>query len=244
MNTEEYETMFGVENRHWWYVGLRQMIARAWRRHVFGDVSALRVLDVGCGTGANLETVWAGEAAGIDISPEAISFCRRRGLVKTAIASALALPFDANCFDAVLSTDVLEHEFIADKRGALMEMGRVLNPGGLLFVNVPAYQWLLSSHDAATRQDRRFSRGELARLLRSADFDPIDMTYWNTILFPVAAAVRIWRKKHPPEGSDLANPTGWLANGICGSLLNLERMLLKAGPLPYGLSLFAVARRT
>lgn len=243
MRIEEYETMFRVEDGHWWYVGLRRILEAFWFRHV--SAKRPRVLDAGCGTGANLVALerWA-RPAGIDLSPHALRFCRQRGLTRTATASTTALPFPSACFDVVLSMDVLQHQAIADTSAALGEIGRVLRPDGVLLINLPAYQWLHSSHDVAVYQDRRFTRGELITILVSNGFEPLETTYWNTLLFPPAATVRLWRKLRPPDFSDLATAPGPVTNRVCGTLLGLERRLIQVVPLPFGLSVFAAARKT
>ncbi|HEO70665.1 MAG TPA: class I SAM-dependent methyltransferase, partial [Candidatus Hydrogenedentes bacterium] len=181
MQAEEYAMMFEVEDTHWWYRGLRAMIAAQWHR--CAPPGRLLVLDAGCGTGANLEAVReSARGAGIDVSRDAVRFCRQRDMKTTAVASTLCLPFAAKRFDVVLSMDVIQHRRVPVPGVALSEMHRVLKPGGLLFVNVPAYQWLHSSHDVAVEQDKRFRRGELIELLGAAGFVPLYATYWNTLL--------------------------------------------------------------
>ncbi len=59
----------------------------------------------------------------------------RAGSFALAAASALRLPFPDACFDKLICSEVLEH--IADYRGALREIERVLRPGGLLCASVP-----------------------------------------------------------------------------------------------------------
>lgn len=235
--------MFRVEDHHWWYAGLRAMLRQFWQRHV--TAAGPRVLDAGCGTGANLLEAgrWA-TALGIDLSPDAVRFCRKRGLTRTAVGSTEQLPFPDDHFDVVLSMDVVQHQAIRDKMAPLYEIHRVLRPGGLLLINLPAYQWLHSSHDVAVHQDRRFTKRELLRMLRAAGFQPVRATYWNAFLFTPAAVVRLWRKLHPPEQSDLVKTPGPLVRALFRVLLAIERRLIRACPLPFGLSVFAAARKT
>lgn len=242
MELAEYATMAGVEERHWWYRALRAMIEEAWHRHV--DAARPRLLDVGCGTGANLLAL-AGRAepSGIDFAPEAVRWCRGRGLAETAVASAAALPFPSMSFDVVLSCDVLCHGSMPDKRVPFAELARVLKPGGVLLLNLPAFMWLYSSHDRAYHTDRRFTRPEVERRLRDAGLAPARVTYWNSVLFPAAAAIRLLRRFTRPEGSDLAAGSAAGASTLFGAAFALERALLRLGPLPFGVSVFAVARK-
>ena len=183
MNLDEYAVMRAAEDHHWWYRALRDVIRLHWERHV--AVPRPRLLDVGCGTGANLALLAPlSEPAGIDVAPEAVAACRERGLVATAVASAASLPFGPESFDVVLSCDVLGHRSLADRALPLREMARVLRPGGLVLLNLPAFQWLLSPHDEAYGQDHRFTRREAVLLLQAAGFEPVAASYWNTLPVP------------------------------------------------------------
>lgn len=242
MKPEEYEIMYRAEDAHWWYRGLRAVLQEQVRR--FTPPGPLRLLDVGCGTGANLHAAPESVAAfGIDYALEAVRFCRKRDLLRTLAASAVHLPFADASFDAVVTCDVLCHRSIPDKRAPLREIHRVLAPGGMLFLNLPAYQWLHSSHDVHVFTDRRFSRKEVEILLRETSLEPLRITYWNTILFAPAACVRLWRKVTPPRHSDLAGEPNALTSAACSRLLAYERAVMRIADLPFGLSVFAVARK-
>lgn len=242
MELAEYATMAQVEQGHWWYRGLRGTIRAAWARHV--AVERPRLLDVGCGTGANLAALGdVARAVGVDVAPAAIAWCRRRGLEATLVGSAAALPFADRSFQVVLSCDVLCHRLLPDRLAPLREMARVLEPGGTLLLNLPAFQWLLSPHDRAVHQDHRFTRGEIRGLLAAAGLTPLRVTCWNALLFPAAVAMRAGRGLARSTGSDLAVGAGGSVGPLLHRVLGLERRLLRAVDLPFGLSVFAVARR-
>ena len=242
MKTDEYEIMFRVEDCHWWYVGLRGMLDLFWRRHVHTDHPT--VIDVGCGTGATLDALHdVASATGIDAAPEAIRLCRMRELACTAAASAEALPVPDASFDVAISCDVLCHRSIADKCVPLREIHRVLKPGGLFLLNLPAYQWLHSSHDTHVHTDRRFTRKAVRALLEGSGFEVIQSTYWNCLLFPAITAVRLWRKAMPRPASDLEEERPSALSPIFNACLALERAVLRYVALPFGLSVFVVARR-
>ncbi|HRK35986.1 MAG TPA: class I SAM-dependent methyltransferase, partial [Candidatus Hydrogenedentes bacterium] len=185
MERDEYAIMYRVEDRHWWYAGLRAMLLRNFSEFPAGG-ERRKLLDVGCGTGANL-TAFRNLASchGIDFSNDAVKFCRKRGELRTATASALELPFSDGAFDVVISCDVLCHRSIADKMVPMAEMVRVLKPGGLLVLNLPAYQWLHSSHDVHVQTDHRFGRAEVLRMMREAGLRSNRAEFWNSVLFPV-----------------------------------------------------------
>ena len=104
--------------------------------------------------------------------------------------SILAIPFPDDSFDLVISNDVLCDEGAVDDEQALREIYRVLKPGGRVFLNLPAYPWMLSRHDAAVYNVRRYTRRRLARLLQAAGFRLLFASYWNIVMFPIIVLTR------------------------------------------------------
>lgn len=244
MNRAEYEIMYRVEDRHWWYIALRGVIDTVWPLVANSTNPCVSILDVGCGTGAVLASLdGRAKTYGLDFAPEAIHFCRARGQNRTAVASAVTLPFADASFDAVISCDVLCHRSIQNKQDTLEELVRVLRPGGRLVLNLPAYQWLYSSHDAHVHTDHRFTRGGLVAMLHAANLTIQRLTYWNTLLLPPIIATRLWRKIRPLPASDLDKASGENFSPLFNAIMAFERGLLRRIPLPAGLSIFVVAQK-
>ncbi|WP_428565916.1 MAG: class I SAM-dependent methyltransferase [Solidesulfovibrio sp. DCME] len=245
----EYATMFAAEEGHWWYRGLHDQARRAVGLCREAAKGPLRVLDAGCGTGKVLDTLARDgdvKAFGLDLSATALDLARRRGPLALTRASAAALPFADASFDAVLSLDVLANLPPRLLPTALADCRRVLVPGGRLICNIVAFQALYSEHDRAVGVVRRYTRGQLARLLAGAGFVTERLTYANTLLFPAAALVRLARRRPRPgqaPRSDLAPPPA-AVNTVLAAVRRLENILtVDLGiPLPVGLSIFAVAR--
>ncbi|GMV42778.1 MAG: hypothetical protein AMXMBFR64_44940 [Myxococcales bacterium] len=248
MERREYETMFLHEDVHWWFVGTRRVILALAERELRGR--AARVLDVGCGTGATLAALARvvgaeGDVRGVEPDAGALEFCARRGLSGVVQGRAEALPFDDGSFDLVLALDVIEH--IEDDAAAVRELARVTRPGGAVLVTVPAHPLLWSRHDEALHHVRRYRRGELVRVLRGAGLRIETLSWYNTALLPVVAAVRLGQRAIAGLGgakgvprSDVSLPPRPV-NAALGALLGAERHLI--GRLPFGVSLIALARR-
>jgi SAM-dependent methyltransferase len=197
----EYRRMFEAEERQWWYAGQRA-IALALFEPWVGD-RRLRLLDAGCGTGYNLLALARfGTTLGVDLSADAVAFCRERG-VRALRGSVLRLPFADAAFDAVTSFDVIYHDWVQDEREALAEMARVLRPGGALLVRVPALELLRGAHDAEVLTRRRYTLGELRALVESAGLRVRGASYANALLFPVLLARRTLDRLLARHGSDV-----------------------------------------
>lgn len=244
----EYATMFGAEERHWWYLGLHDQLQKAFERCRGLVTGPGRVLDAGCGTGKVLDILGKARPIGLDLSATALALARRRGPFPLVQASAVSLPFAAGSFDVAVSLDVLANVPPAEVPAALGELFRVLAPGGGLILNLVAFQSLFSEHDRAVGVARRYRADEVRRLLTAAGFSIEILSYSNTILFPIAALVRLWRKRPRPGGpapvSDLSPLPGPL-NAVLAGVRRLENSLIveRGATFPFGLSVFALARK-
>ena len=243
MYPDEYRVMFEVEDRYWWYRGVRTLI-KAWLNQ-YAPRNAM-ILDGGCGTGANLELLQQyGTAIGIDISDQAIDFCRARGIPthRTFIASLNELPFPNDFFDFAISFEVICN--ITNDQMTFAEITRVLKPGGRLIVQVPAYQWLWGTHDVAVGHRRRYSARDLREKITRAGMQIERLTHANVLMFPAIAADRL-RRRAFGEGntihSDLAPlPRG--VNALLSALYVAEMRLVSRVDVPYGVSVLALARK-
>jgi SAM-dependent methyltransferase len=245
MRTDEYRAMFDLEERLWWYVGMRAVTASILDVEL-GRKSTPRLLDVGCGTGFSL--AWLRErfnsqaAFGVDLSTHAAALWRLRDLDTVSIASAGELPFAAAEFDLVTCFDVIYQLDRAEARTALREMRRVLKPGGLLFIREPAYDWMRGAHDLAVGTRHRYTRGELRRLLASEGFAPKRVTYVNALLFWAAVPHRLLSRLRGEAQSDV-KPVPDLMNALFSSALRLEARLVNRVTFPFGLSVVALAEK-
>jgi SAM-dependent methyltransferase len=151
--------------------------------------------------------------------------------------SVNALPFGEASFDAAVAADVLCHAAVLPAQ-ALPELRRVLRPGGRLVINMPAYRWLMSAHDAQVHNVRRQSAREVSAVLRSAGFRVITSRYWNTLLLPVMVLQR--KVLRPGKKSDVAVFPPSL-DAIFHFMTEVERRLPIG--LPAGGSVLAIAER-
>lgn len=246
MRTAEYEAMYQVEDSHWWYVGMRR-VADALLRSRFGDrAGALEILDAGCGTGGNSAHLQSyGRVTGMDMSAEGLVFARGRPGLRLLRASVDALPFADRSFDLVLSNDVLCHLAVADDARAVREFARVLRPGGVLYLQLPAFDKLRSHHDAAVHTRHRYRAGELRRMIEDAGLRVRRLTYANALLFPAAAGWRALHMLGAPEQAEHSDvhPVPAPVNTALRTMLSLEAPLLRRMNLPFGLSVVGVARK-
>lgn len=235
--------MFDLEERLWWYRGMRSITA-SWLGQ---DVSeTARLLDVGCGTGYSV--VWLrhqyhlSRVYGVDLSSLAAEFWRARNLETVAVASADKLPFGDGEFDLVTCFDVIYQLDFERAAEAVSEMNRVLKPGGLLFIREPAYQWMRGGHDVAVGTHCRYTLTQLRRLLQERGLMAKRCTYANTLLFPAALFHRVLSRITGSIESDVKPVANWL-NTLLESVLKLEARMLKRTSFPFGLSLIVLAQK-
>ncbi len=243
MREDEYRRLDEVDESLWWLVGLRQLILALIARH--GPGQHFTLLDAGCGTGGMLKRIGAAfpqaELHGLDYAEDACAFARQKTGAAIRSGSVSALPYPDASFDVLVSLDVLGSDNLKPAQ-VIGEFRRVLRPGGVLILNLAAYQWLLSYHDRAVNQTRRFTAVGVRNLLEAARLTVLRISYWNTLLFPLM----VLRRKVWPDGtgeSDVqALPPS--VNALFSWPLALERALLGRGiALPFGGSVIGVARK-
>lgn len=246
MKRSEYFRMYDLEAVHWWYAGLHDLVLRFIPR----DRPGQRIYDAGCGTGRLLQLLQErGNAEGCDVSDIAVRLCRERGLSAAVSGDLNVLVLPRGAYDIIVSTDVLYHRGIADDRALLRKFHDALRPGGSLILQVPAYEWLRSDHDRAVHTARRYSRSQVREMLIASGFPAVRTTYRVCALFPFIAAVRMaqkalrflgWRMDRPSSDVRTHSPA---ANALLTSVLKAENALLERVSLPFGSSIFAVARK-
>jgi SAM-dependent methyltransferase len=231
-----------VEDRHWWYRGRRRVLERTIAG--LGLPPGARILDAGCGSGRNMvELARHGDVTGVELSGTSVALARAREVGEVLEGSLMDMPFAPDSFDLAVCLDVIEH--LEDDRGALQELRRVLAPGGVLLVTVPAYPWLWSGHDEINHHHRRYNRSTLLATAEQAGWHCTRSGYFNSLLLPVAITLRALERLHTKatESSlDLWVPPAPL-NWLLQQPLNLEAAAIGRGrQIPAGLSLLAVFR--
>jgi SAM-dependent methyltransferase len=248
MEREQYDLMFAQEEQHWWYVGMRHISAAILRQdppRVAGrEGRPLDILDAGCGSGGMTRYLQRfGRVTGIDLSTDALRLARRRELPRLARSSVGALPFLDGSFDVVTSFDVLYHLNVENDAAALADIHRILRPGGIALIRLPAFDWIRGAHDEVVLTRHRYTRDELSEKLEAAGFRLEHATYANFLLFPLAPAKRYFEhRKLSHEDTDLWLPPAPV-NRLLADLLSLEAVAARRLGLPWGLSVFAVGRR-
>jgi SAM-dependent methyltransferase len=242
MKEHTYPIMFRVEQSHWWYAGRRKILA-SFLEDICRRVTDRRprILDVGCGTGANLLMLSQyGDAEGVDVSEDALAFCRERGLEKVKLGAAEKLPYDDGTFDLVTALDVVEH--LDNDLAGLREMRRVLRPGGRVLLFVPTFMFLWGLQDDVSNHRRRYRLPELRRVLEQAGFEIERTTYANiTFFLPILLARKLMRVTGiKAESENNINVSAF--NGLLGGMLGAESVVLKYMNIPFGVSGLCVAR--
>ena len=244
MKEHTYPIMFRIEQSHWWYTGRRKILTR-FVEDICRRVTDRRprILDVGCGTGANLLMLSKfGDAEGVDVSEDALAFCRERGLANVKLGAAEALPYNDGTFDLVTALDVVEH--LDDDLAGLREMRRVLRPGGRVLLFVPTFMFLWGLQDDVSNHRRRYRMPELQRVLEQAGFEVERTTYANITFFMPILAMRKLMRLTGIKAESENNINVSALNGVLARMLGAESRVLKYTNIPFGVSGLCVARKT
>jgi SAM-dependent methyltransferase len=244
MQQHTYAIMNRVEDSHWWFVGRRAILESFLEQIIQNPKSKIqnpKILDVGCGTGANLEMLEKfGEAEGVDVSDEALEFCRAKNL-KAHKGLAEKLPFADESFNLVTALDVIEH--LDDDVAGLREMRRVLQRDGRVLIFVPAFMFLWGVQDDVSNHRIRYTKRQIVERLQLAGFKIERATYANITFFAPILAGRTLMKLTGirPESENNVNVSA--LNPVFGQLFGAERFWLKNFNFPFGVSIVVVAKK-
>jgi len=240
--------MFAVEDFHWWYVALHELVISAVTARK-GTDGELQILDAGCGTGRLCQLLEKyGSVSGCDLSPQALELCRERGLKSLFQVDLNNASFQAEHYDVITSIDTLYHLAINDELVVLRKFYTALKPGGMLILNLVAHEFLRSTHDIAVHTRRRYTRKEVVALLERCGFKVTVSSYRLGFLFLPIAALRFFKKllhssRDPlAVASDVTSPHLLVNRLLLWVARQENRFVLKAA-VPFGTSVFAIAEK-
>jgi len=245
MHPAEYDRMFALEDGHWWYRAVRELVEWHVRRAAAGK--AVRILDAGCGTGALAAVLQKyGSVSALDASAQAVAYCRQRGVTAVACVDLRAWDAPECAYDIIVCVDVLYHAGIGDDAAVVKKFCRALAPKGMLVVHLPAFECLRRGHDIVVATKRRYTRRQARSLLAENGFEVRECCYRMPWLF-LAALVSKWREsRHAPRGeerSDLQQVTP-LLNAILLAVARFENIFVRRGVgMPFGSSICLVATK-
>lgn len=228
------------EKTHWWYVVRRKIVHKLIKTCIGSDAKKLKILDVGCGAGLlTKELEKYGLVYGIDPEPEAVSFTRRRG-ANAEVVSIEAYQNPEN-FDLVVALDILEH--CLDDKIAIENVNRLLKPGGLAIIFVPAFKIFWSEQDKISHHFRRYTYSELESKFKNAKFKTIKQSYFNFFLAPPILVIRKTLNFLGIKTGTEFKLNNRFLNSILKTIFMCEYFLLPHIKFPFGVSLLGVYKK-
>ena len=250
MDPTAYRQFLELERTHWWFRGRRSVYLGLLRAHLSG-ARPKRILDLGCGMGGFLGELGelGGQVFPSDVSVESLVHCRERGFGRGVAASGYALPYRDGAFDLVCLFDAIEH--IDDDARVMREVARVLAPGGLVFVTVPAYQFLYANNDRVAQHRRRYTRGMLRSVIDQAGLTVERNTHANVFLFPLIlpsvlalkALERFSKQQERSDHTNLSWPIPAFVHSLCYRVFAAELAFTRRFDWPAGHSIAALGRK-
>lgn len=241
MDESVYHLHYEQEEKHWWFAARAIIVRRIIEK--YGNLKpGDTILDIGCGTGAILKALSEKyRVIGIDMSPLAVEYSRKRGLTDVFEMRVEDFPADRYDVRAALLLDVIEH--IDDDLSVLERAREIVGPDGRVIVTVPAYMWMWSAHDVLHHHKRRYSARQLREVLDRAGLEPVKFTYYNTLLFPIGAAKKLLdRGKSATIDSTKLDMPSPAMNSMLKAVFASEKGIVPNVDLPFGISLLAVAK--
>lgn len=247
MKKNAYQEMFAVEDQHWWYVTLHDLVTLLSKTQFSGRT--LKILDAGCGTGGLLSVLaeTGHEIEGFDFSEDALAFCRERGFETVLQADINEWVPAPKTYDLITSMDVLCHDWVRDEIRVLQNLASGLKENGLIMLNYPAFPLLSRHHDQVVMIRERYTRKTLKKYLAEAGLAPVLLSYrlphaFLALLFLGWAKGR--RREDAEAKSDIAEIPSALVNRLLIRMGKIENRLIARGlSMPFGSSLFVAARK-
>jgi 2-polyprenyl-3-methyl-5-hydroxy-6-metoxy-1,4-benzoquinol methylase len=241
---QEYTNMYELEDDYWWYIGIHELIEHYVREEA--AEKRLNILDAGCGTG-KLMTILDryGDVTGFDFSEEAVRYSRERGADNVSIQDLNEWDPPRRAYHVVTCIDVLCHSAIRDVSSILAKFHSSLEEGGLLILNLPAFECLRRQHDIVVNTVRRCRRRPFRDTLREAGFTVEVASYRLAVLFLIILMRKllgVFEARNKPASDLKVLPPA--VNSLMLSLNRAENVLISRGLYPpLGSSLFVVARK-
>ncbi|HPP87503.1 MAG TPA: class I SAM-dependent methyltransferase [bacterium] len=246
MENQEYFAMFSNENTHWWYRILHELTIFYLKKYLVNVDNPL-ILDAGCGTGRLLELLKKEKfkCEGIEYSDEALKYCKLRGLDGIIKADLNNVKLKEKYYDVIISNDVLYHKSIISDKIVIKKFKEALKPKGILILNLPAFEFLKSTHDTFIHTKKRYTKNAVNNMLINTGFKVEFISYRLFILFLPVMIYRIIKKIFcfkTTYNSDVQKMNN-LLNKILFLIGKFENSLLKANiKFPFGVSVIAIAK--
>lgn len=240
MEIAEYHNIFKHEKSFWWYKVLHRLVESSVKN--WADGRQITILDAGCGTGRMMEILSKyGNTEGIDFSELAVKYAREKN--ENVIQGDLNQWKSEKKFDVIISLDVLYHSSIKDDAKIISEFSNALKPGGILILNLAAFEFLRRPHDAVVHTGRRYTEKSINNLLKKSGLQVIKSSYRHPHLFILIIFFNIFSRKSKNVKSDVSEIPAFLNHLLYKIGLIENFWILRLTSLPFGSSVFTIAKK-
>jgi len=243
VHKSEYKKIYLLEDKHWWYRTLHELVESFINKNIEGK--RLHIFDAGCGTGRMMELLNKyGEVDGIDYSEDSVRFSKKRGLKNVKVEDLNTWNTKEKQYDVIVCLDVIYHSGIKDDIEIIRKFYSALNNNGILILNNPAFNILRRSHDYVVHTKRRYRKSRTIKKINDIGFNIKIATYRLPYLFFIILIKKLLNKFFTNKmESDLVSLPYWF-NKLLLSINRFEnKLILLKINIPFGSSLFIVAKK-
>lgn len=244
MEKHEYLNMYMAETEYWWYKALHELVELVVKKNSFGK--ELQIFDAGCGTGKMMEILEKyGEVEGIDYSKDALKFSKKRGVKNVKLCDLNNWNENKYSYNIIVCLDVLYHSGIKDDIEIIRKFYSALSNNGILILNVPAFNILRRNHDLIVSTKKRYRKSTIIDKIQNIGFEIKIASYRLPHLFIVILLKKLLNKLYRPKNmaSDLLLLKGWLNKTLLYINRIENKLILQRITIPFGSSLFIVAKK-
>ena len=235
MDNKTFSRQIKNQKKHWWFQARKKIIDQ-----IISSINLKKkknILDFGAGSGVNLDMLR--KHGLVDIHEQnkyARAVIKKERKIKNLYST---LKIKKNFYDLILLADVIEH--VKQPKELLKDLKKFLKKDGHILITVPAYQFLFSKKDKVLGHYRRYNKELLKTEL--SGFKVENISYFNTFLcIPIIIMTMLNKFLKKDYIKQVETTPNFILNKMCYIIFASEKYFIKYFNLPFGISIYVLAK--